>query len=112
MNFSIVKTGDQQTNFPPPSRAAASFMPGTRAPKPLNVVAAWIGMKASELEKPSAPRASASVRTPGVTLELTCEGVRLAALSGESDRHRARPKTFDKRKPSLVARSYLLSAAN
>ena len=72
-------------------------MPGTRALKPLNVVAAWIGMKASEREKPSAPRASASVRTPGVTLELTCEGVRLAALAGESDRHRARPKSFAKR---------------
>jgi hypothetical protein len=33
------------------------------------------------------PRASASVRTPGVTFGLTYEGVRLAALAVESDRH-------------------------
>ncbi|MGA2242692.1 MAG: hypothetical protein ABSH11_11765 [Verrucomicrobiota bacterium] len=33
------------------------------------------------------PRTSASVRTPGVTCGLTCEGVRLAASAVESDRH-------------------------
>jgi len=56
-------------------------MPALARRKPLNVVTAWIGMKSSEREKPSVPRASASVRTLGVTFGLTCEGVQARAFS-------------------------------
>jgi hypothetical protein len=42
---------------------------------------------------------------------LTNEGVRLAALAVESDRQPCAAMTFAKRKPSLVARPFVLSAA-
>lgn len=52
-------------------------------------------------------RAMASVRTPRVTPGLTCEGVRLAALAVESDRHARgseHPTRIDVRR--LRARDY------
>jgi hypothetical protein len=76
----------------------------------LNLVAGWIDtvtikrdatLSAHECKRPHA----------GDDVRLTSEGVRLAALAVESDRHRARAITFAKRKPSLVARPFVLSAA-
>jgi hypothetical protein len=46
-------------------------------------------------------RAMASVRTPRVTPGLTCEGVRLAALAVESDRH---ARGYDIRQEKTVRR--------
>ena len=65
-------------------------MPGTRALETLANQDGWNAMSTLEQERTLKARASASVRAPGVTLELTREGARLAAVAARATGIRAR----------------------